>query len=198
MALITEGLYQIILEQSYGGQTVLNRFWYENTLGSDDEQDKAAEAFDEDVLPGLSLIQNTGVSYVKITAKNVTGDLADHVMTPTTTAGTLVGNHLPSFIAASYRLHRTTKETRNGGKRFCGAREEDVAAQLWIAAYFSALGTFAGVLIADISVVGGIFSPVIGRFNPLTPTQWTSNPIATASASQIVSSQVSRKQGVGA
>lgn len=198
MPLITSGLYQIVLEQQMDGQVLLNRFWYENTLGLDDLQDICAAAFDLDVLPGLSLIQSDTLSYVSITCKNVTGSLADFVRVPVTTVGTLTGQPIATFNAAGYSLIRTTKETRNGSKRFAGQTEIEASGQIWSAAFFTVLAGFSGVLLGDITEPGGTFDPVIGRFNPLTPTLWTANPIANVSASINITSQVSRKRGVGA
>lgn len=197
MAVITEGLYKIILEQTYSAQTLLNVFWFVNSLGSDDEQDKAAEAFDETILPILKAAQATSLTYTSIRAVNVTGDLADFVLTPTTLAGTSVGDPVNTFTAAGIRLNRTTKETRNGQKRFAGMVEQRMENQAWDAAFLVVLGDVADALVADISTVGGIFEPVIARQDPITPTNWFANPVASATVNAFVTSQVSRKRGQG-
>ncbi len=197
MPVITAGLYQVILEQDYRGQTVLNSFFFEENLGSDDEQELCAQAFDEDLLIALAPIQHTSVVYISIRAKNVTGDLADFVRTPTTSAGTLVGLPLSSFIAAGIRLNRTTKETRNGQKRFCGATEEAMAVQSWDPTYLTVLETLGLALVAPITTVGGIFNPVIARQDPIIPTNWTTNPVQSHTVRSTVTSQVSRKAGSG-
>ena len=197
MAVVSAGLYKIILEQAYSGQVVLNTFFYLNSLGSDDEQDKAADAFDITILPILKTIQATSLAYSEIRAINVTGDLADFVLTPTTTAGTLAGDPVNTFTAAAIRLNRTTKETRNGQKRFAGMVEAQMNNQAWEAPYVTLLGTLATALVADITTVGGIFEAVIARQDPITPTNWNANPVASATVNSFVSSQVSRKRGVG-
>ncbi len=197
MAVVTAGLYKIILEQSYSAQTVLNTFWYLNSLGSDDEQDKAAQAFDEDVLAVLAAVQHTTLVYNSIRAINVTGDLADFVLTPTTSSGSNAGTAVNTFTAAGIRLNRTTKETRNGQKRFAGMVEEEMSNQSWTAAYITTLETLATALVADISTVGGIFEAVIARQDLVTPTNWFANPVASATVNDFVTSQVSRKRGQG-
>ncbi len=197
MAVVTAGLYKVILEQFYSAQIILNTFWYLNSLGSDDEQDKAATAFDEDILPILKLIQDDSLTYTSIRVVNVTGTLADFVLTPTTGGGTVVGAPVNTFTAAGIRLNRTTKETRNGQKRFAGMTEENMGNQTWIAAYVTLLEDLAAVLVADISTVGGIFESVIASQDPITPSNWFANPIASATVNSFVTSQVSRKRGHG-
>lgn len=197
MAIITDGLYKIILEQTYSNQTVLNTFWYVNSLGSDDEQDKAADAFDETILPILKNIQSDSLLYLSIRAVNVTGDLADFVKTPTTGAGTQAGLEVNTFTAVGIRLNRTTKETRNGQKRFAGMTEDLMANQSWTAPFLVLVELVADALVADISTVGGIFEPVIARQDLVTPTNWFANPVASATVNTFVTSQVSRKRGHG-
>ena len=193
MTVITAGLYKVTLHQEFSAQAVQNVFFYEHTLASDDEQEECATAFDEDLLPALKLIQSVDISYVTIRAANVTGTLADFIKEPATLTGVLTGSALNSFTAASIRLNRTTKETRNGQKRFAGMTEENAFGQNWTASYSALLDTFAIVLASQISTVGAIFNPVIARQDPITPANWTVNPIAGASASGQVSSQTSRK-----
>ena len=193
MPIIQDGLYKVTLHQEYSAQAVQNVFFYEHTLASDDQQEECAEAFDDDVLADLALIQNVGISYISIRVANVTGTLADFVRNPTTTVGIRAGQSLNSFTAASFRLNRTTKETRNGHKRFAGMLEEDAFGQNWIAAYQTVLETFAPFLGAQISVVGALFNPVIARQDLITPENWTVNPVASVLHSSQVASQISRK-----
>jgi len=194
---VTTGLYKVILQQSYSAQTILNTFWYLHTLGNDDEQDKCAEAFDLTILPVLKTIQAVSLQYVSIRAINVTGTLADFVLTPTTLLGTLTGDPVNTFTAAAIRLNRTTKETRNGQKRFAGMVEIQMNNQVWDAGYVVLLENVATALVANISTVGGIFEPVIARQDAVTPTNWIANPVASATVNSFVTSQVSRKRGIG-
>lgn len=190
---ITEGLYKVTLVQEYRSQVVQNVFFYEHTLGTDDQQEECAEAFDEDILPQLKLIQHSTLLYTAIRVANPTGDLADFVLTPTTPDGVQTGDPLSSFTACSFLLSRTTKETRNGQKRFAGMTEQNADTQRWETTFQAALDTFAPFLSAQISIVGALFNPVIARQNLITPTIWTVNPVASAQARSTITTQVSRK-----
>lgn len=193
MSVITNGLYKVVLHQLYASQLIQNVFFYEHTLASDDEQEDCAEAFDDDVLLNLKAIQGTTLTYTTIRVANVTGDLADFVRNPTTTAGVQAGAPMNSFTACSFKLNRTTKETRNGHKRFAAMTEENAFNQNWISAFQTSLETFAPFLGAQISVVGALFNPVIARQSLIDPSEWTVNPVASVTASLQVASQVSRK-----
>lgn len=197
MPVITTGLYKVILEQTFSAQVIINTFWFEHTLGDDDDQELCATAFDEDLVAVIAGITNPSLSYVAIRAQNVTGDLADFVLTPTVTAGTLAGLAMNSFTAAGIRLNRTTKETRNGQKRFCGMSEEFALSQVWTAGFITNLEFLAGKLADQISTVGAIFNPVIARQDPITPTNWIVNAVASATVNADITSQISRKKGQG-
>lgn len=193
MTVITAGLYKVILEQNYRGQAMVNTFFYENSLGNDDEQELCAQAFDEDVLAAIADAQHTTMNYLAIRAQNVTGNLADFVRTPDTLVGALVGDALNTFTAAGIRLDRTTKDTRNGHKRFAAQTEEVAETQNWSAAYLLVLEDLAAILAVPITTVGGVFNPVIARQDPITPAEWTVNPVAGATVNLFITSQVSRK-----
>ena len=193
MAIITEGLYRVILEMSYRGQNILNTYFYENSLGNDDEQELCAQAFDEDVLIHQAPCQHNSLIYTAIRVQNVTGNLADFVRTPSLLNGTLVGAALNTFTAAGIRLNRTTKDTRNGQKRIAAGIEEHAETQNWDATYIALLETLGTALADQISTVGGIFNPVIARQEPLTPTNWVVNPVASHTVKLFITSQVSRK-----
>ena len=197
MPIITQGLYKVILEQTYSAQTLLNTFFYLQSLGADDEQDLCAQAFDEDILPVLKDIQHSSLGYDNIRVVNVTGTLADFNRTPVTTDGVLTGVAVNSFTAVGIRLNRTTKETRNGQKRFAGQSEEVLNNQSFTAGYLTNVELVSDALVADISTVGGIFEPVIARQSKIDPLDWIINPVASGTVNDFVTSQVSRKRGKG-
>ncbi len=193
MPQISSGLYQILLEQNYRGQQVLNSFFYEHTLGQDDEQNLAALAFDETIMDEIVKIQNLTNNYVVIRAKNVTGSLADAVLVPSQADGDVIGEAVNTFTAAGYRLNRTTKETRNGQKRFSGMVEENMETQAWSAAFKIILDAFALILAGQITTVGAVFDPVIAR-ELVTPVgDWLANPVSSVTANNFITTQNSRK-----
>lgn len=193
MPTASAGLYTVILEQLYQGKTLFNVFSYLHTLGQDDEQDLCAQAFDEDVMTPISIIQNTSLDYTSIRAINVTGTLADEVITPSVASGVDAGVEVVSFVTAPFRYNRETKDTRNGSKRLSGLVEENVVTTGFVAAYFTQLQTFATVLETDISTVGGIFSPIILGSETVTPGTFNFNTIVSVQALNRTTSQVSRK-----
>jgi len=187
------GLYRIILEQTYQGKNIFNVFGYVHTLGQDDEQDLAAQAFDEDIMPFIKNSQSTGTVYTSIRAINLTGSLADEVITPSVSNGILVGEAVTGFVAAPFRYNRETKDTRNGAKRLVGMIEENLVGTGFTASYFTTLQGLAAVFETDISTVGGIFTPIILGAETQTPGEWLYNTIVSVQALQRTTSQVSRK-----
>lgn len=197
MPLVSSGLYKVTLEQEYLNQLCLNTFYFQSTLNLDDVQDLCADAFNETLMPFIADALSLSVLFENIRAENVTGTLADVNLTPTVTQGVVIGLVTSSFVAATIRLDRTTKETRNGSKRFTGMVEENINGQRFENPFIAILDNLAVGLAAQISTVGAIFDPVIARA-PVSPeTDWTINNVASAQASEDVSSQVSRKKGKG-
>lgn len=197
MAIITSGLYKVTFKQLYISQRIINTFWYESTLGLDDLQDVCSTAFDTDILPAMKLVQSSSLAYSEIIVDNVTGDLAPVSLTPTTSAGTTLGTPQQSYVAAGFKRVRTTKDTRNGSMRIAGLTEDDTTGNGFEAAYKALLETFADVLEAQISDVGGIFDPVIVKSRPLGTEPWVTNAISSVAVKGQPTSQVSRKAGVG-
>lgn len=197
MPTVTSGLYKLTFEQEYLNQITLNVHFFQNGLDLDDLQQECGDAFDEDLVPLYADVQNLSVIYENIRVDNVTGDLADVNVDPTIANGTVVGAASTSFVAATIRLDRTTKETRNGSKRVAGMVEENTNGQTWTGAFKLILDDLATGMAADISTVGGVFRPVIARPPSIAEPLWTINDVASALASNDVSSQVSRKKGKG-
>lgn len=193
MPTASAGLYRVVFEQEYQNKTLFNVFGYLHTLGQDDEQDLCAQAFDEDIMPAVTLIQNDAVDYTTIRAINLTGSLADEVITPAVASGSISGSVVNSFTACSFRYNRETKDTRNGSKRFSGMIEENMVGVGFEAAFFTLMNTFAGVLETDISTVGGIFTPIILGAETATPGTWNYNTLVGVQALNRATSQVSRK-----
>lgn len=187
------GLYRIILEQTYQGKAIFNVFGYLHSLGQDDEQDLAAQAFDEDIMPQIKVVQSVNLAYTSIRAINITGSLADEVITPSEASGQAAGDDVVSFVSAPFRYNRETKDTRNGSKRLAGMLEQNLVGTGFLGSFFTALQTLATVFGTDISTVGGIFVPIILGAETVTPGTWNYNSIVSVQALQRSTSQVSRK-----
>jgi len=190
---VTSGLYKVTLVQSFAAQIIINTFYFTENLDRDDQQLLCAKAFDETILPAMASVQSQNLTYSEIIVDNPTGTLAAVSFVPTTTAGTEVGLNMPSFVAATIKLSRTTKETRNGSKRVGGMTEENVVGNGFIAGFLTQLQGLADVFADDISTVGAILHPVILKTRNADTDPFIVNPIAAGIASPVTSSQVSRK-----
>ncbi len=187
-----EGIYELVLEQTYGAEKLKNVFHYRHSLGSDDEQNNCADAFNEDVLPALKDLQNTLIAYTEVRVANLTGDLADASHLPSFANGVVAGDVMPSFTAFSYKYVRTSKDTRNGAKRFGGVIEENVTGNNWLPAFFTDMQLHESTLSGQIDVLGHIFVPIILR-KPDVAGLFTYNDVANVLAQNRVTTQNSRK-----
>lgn len=192
MPTATAGLYEVVLEQTYFNHNFKNVFHYLATLGQDDDQDLIAQAFNDGILGPLSAIQSDDISYDEIRVANLTGLLADFSLVPTTTGGIIVGDPMANFVAIPFRYVRTSKETRNGSKRFGGLTEGDAFGGGFDAAFFVQMQAVAPVLAGQISATGIIAEPVILR-KPDISGVWLYNEVSTVIALNRQTSQNSRK-----
>lgn len=193
MPTASAGLYKLVLEQTYLGSTIFNVYGYLNSLGLDDEQDLCAQAFDEDVMANLAGLQSVNLTYDSIRVINITGTLADEVITPGQADGDVVGNDMAPFVCAPFRYNRATKDTRNGSKRYSGMVEQNLVGETFTVAYLASLAAHATILQTDITTVGGIFTPIIIGQETITPGLWNYNTLTSVQALDRVTSQVSRK-----
>lgn len=187
------GIYELVLEQSYQNQQVLNVFHYINTLADDDLQEECATAFDEDVQPTIAGRLNSSVFFTNIRVANLTGTLADFNLTPTDDQGLLVGLGIVSFVCFPFRYNRVTKDTRNGAKRFTGMIEENVETTGFLPAYFNTMEALGVILGTPISTVGGIFDPIILHKPADEAGIYTYNTVASVQALNRTTTQNSRK-----
>lgn len=193
MPTATSGIYEVVLEQTYQNQSIFNVFHYKHTLDLDDVQEDCADAFDQDMLPAISTIQNLSVAYTNIRASNLTGNLADFNLVPSIAAGIVAGDVVVGFVAAPFRYNRETKDTRNGAKRFTGLSELFVKTTGFEPAFFTIMQTAALVFGTNIDVVGAIFEPIILRKPPSVGPIFTFNTITGVTAINRTTSQNSRK-----
>lgn len=193
MPVASTGIYEIVLVCDYLAQECLNVFHYVSNVGDDDIQQECGDAFDVDNLPDIAIIQSEDLTYEEIVVRNLTGDLADAVITPTTTTGTVVGLEMPSFVAASFRYARQSKDTRNGAKRFTGMVEENVVQNSFVAAFQTLMDTLAAVLDNSISNAGKTFQPIILHKPPDGAGVYTFSTLNAVVALGRVTTQNSRK-----
>lgn len=202
-------VYQVVDKSLLDGQECLNVFFYQarNVLGAPDAIDMA-DAYEGQLLPAVLGIQTSDVLHTEIRVTNLFNPSDVHVRA-ISEPGLLSGadDKLPIFSAVGFRLVGDNGAVRNGSKRFVGVTEptqtDGVITQ---AGYLAALDALA-TAISETLLFGVIeqFVPVIvGRLlvggayvlpDNLGDTVLSS--VVDAIFSTLITSQVSRKIGVG-
>jgi len=163
VAVVTAGLYEVSLFQEYFGEVCLNTFYYLSNAGANDGQEELATLFDTLVLPYLPLVQNPSVFYTNIRVTPIFGTGVEENRIPTTANGSLTGQALPSFVALSLRLLRSTNELRSGWKRFVGLTEEVVGASSLAGSLIADATTLANALDANLVGTSDFYKLAITR-----------------------------------
>lgn len=187
------GIYEVVLVQQYQSQEILNVFHYRSTTNADDLQNSCGLAFNVDILPTIAGLVSTGLTFVEIEVRNLTGNLADVSVVPGVANGTVIGEQATSFVSIPFRYNRTTKETRNGGKRFAGAVEEALSFTGFTASFFTTMQTAALVLDNPIVNAANTFNPIILRKPDLGLGIYRYNEVSSVQALNRSTSQNSRK-----
>lgn len=190
MPTATSGIYVAVVEQSYFGDTLFNTFAFHNPTLGDDEQSLLATQMDTVIVPEMSNIQSQSLNYENIRVANLTGNLADVNITPAQGQGGVTGSVMASFVAAAYRYQRTTKETRNGSKRFGGMVEENVIGGSFTVAFNALLDTLAGILEGSLLS----FDPIILRQPEVSSGTYLYNPVLSVQNLDRLTTQSSRKR----
>lgn len=193
MPTVTGGLAEITIEQRIGTEPLSNVYYYWDVTNTPlVNLALIANDFDVVVAANMANVQAGAVSYEKIRVRDVFGLLPDHEKVPTVTAGLRTGSNMPTYVSVGFTLNGTTKETRVGAKRLGGQTETDIEGNAATAPYFAVLQAFATQLGLNL-IAGPTFVPVI--FGRVTPTRLVpvANPVTTASANTLVTTQNSRK-----
>lgn len=198
MPTVTNDLFKVILSGTYFSQEWHAVHWYYNFAGVGTlNLGDVAQDYNDETMSQWGAACNTDVTFTNIRVVHVNGTLADVNLTPTVTVGLLAGSANPPFIAASIRLNRTTKETRNGWKRIIGSVEESMGALSWAGSYITLLNALGTAFMAPLSMGGALNNlvPVIVR--TVTPTTWVYNDVASVQVINQPTTQNSRKVGTG-
>lgn len=194
---------KIIINQRLFGQAVRNVYHYETVLASGtDTPTNVFDAFELAVIGPVQAIQNTALVYEGAVIENLNDELFFEEI-PLALTGDGLGVPMPSYVAFGVKLVRSFKATRNGGKRYAGVQEESVLDndQTLLQATQD-LVTDGLILLLDLNVLpalSGAYAPVIFRKPEVGPPPVIefSNPIKAAQFSETVTTQNSRKAGVG-
>ena len=124
---IDNDVMRIKAKGSLFGQEILNVFFYVfsstsgGNLAIDTWADDWAESFGDEIVTFLA----DDVNYFEIEIDNLTDGNEFHIES-VDIDGTDSSPAMPSNVAYSFILNRTTKLTRNGGKRFAGCTDVNV------------------------------------------------------------------------
>jgi len=124
-------LLQLIDNQNYLGQQVLNVYYYRVapiTGLADPYLEDLNEIWEAEVLPTILAIQTDYILHNSREWRNITNN-TDLFVDSTVIPGGIpiaVGLTTPSFTSAGFMLQRESLTTRNGYKRFAGLSDENI------------------------------------------------------------------------
>jgi len=190
--------------QNRGAETFRNVYFYEITslTGTVTGQEILTTFQNVVVVPVVDVQQEQTVhSLLKI--DNVTDGLSFAELPLTSVEGNLTGAPVPTFVAMSFKLLRGSKLTRNGFKRIYGPDEQNVTGNNLENSFFTGplYQAVLNALEANLPVSGSsgsaTLTPVIAsRPTPSRPSYLT-QPVIGVEGEKALTSQVSRKAGVG-
>lgn len=196
MAVITQGLYQVTLEQQIGQNQIRNVYWYRNQSGDNDKSQEMWDAFNGNVMNQHANAQHENVVYTNLQVISIFGSQLEINGQPTITQGAVTGTLLPAFTVASIRLLRSNRDLRSGWKRISGITEENVESPGFTAAYMVLLQALANEVTVNLSGGVEVFTPSIVRKPFTTKAQspdWEAIDTNTGLALDRVTSQNTRK-----
>lgn len=207
MAIVENDIIEIIDEQTYFNQQVLNRYLYRAGTVSESGVTPAeiGEAWWTAFGTTIRAAQNAAVNHLQVRVEVLTGarDYGQYVIPTGERTGThsTSTNALAPFMAASVTLQGQTRATRPGGKRYVGGTEADTLDFGVLDGSYKTLVEAIAALIPDQIEVGGddgamLILPVLYRpASDLDPM--VTNPIVATIVNPNISTQNTRKVGRG-
>ena len=212
-------VYQVVVEQRLFGQAVLNAYYYEERLSYIDTNpthaQTVAERFEELVVPSLLVPAPTDLQFERLTVKNLF-DPADGytLVLGATGTGQAGGDVDTAFSSVSVELVGETTATRRGAKRFAGVVDEMTADGVIniagaIVMYQGIADALVVPLTVGVVVQDPVFRPcIVKRVRegvpgdyvyrlPETIGEKVTNLVVATLLDLVITSQVSRKIGVG-
>ncbi len=204
-------LYEVLDNQSIGGEPLLNVYQVERVAGAFAALDIAI-AFIDSVGSLIRNIQHTTVVHDIVTVRSLADptDFASSVMSPNT--GVLTGPQLANFAAATIQFNRRRTDMNNGSKRFAAGDETNATGNNWDGAFLPTIQILAdrlvqaweeaaapGVAVCNLVIIKRICTttpspPCVGGYRlPLVTDPLTLYTPASALARSTIRSQVSRK-----
>lgn len=201
----TGSLFKLEDVQSRGADSVINRYWYYSTVAPNTiSANEVITLWETKFATAISNIQPSVISHDTTRVEEITSLSNFLEANSTLPAGALAGVQLQSYAAASFRLLRTTKETRSGWKRYAAGTDLTIAGNDWTAGFLTTMNVLALLLDDNLVAVAGNLLPVIVRrtftgdppvLNPIS--QWLYNVIFSADSKPQATTQNTRKKGRG-
>lgn len=195
-------IISVTLESELHDQVVINKLHYLIvTFGASADVETLLDLIESVIIDAFTPIQSFELVWKKIRLDNLT-DLLSFDNRTLNTPGDLVGDAGPSFLAGRFVKLVSSKSTRPGAFRMAGITEDTIAGQDWTVLSgdrVAAGASLAAQLDNGLSSPNEITaSPIIARLaSEGPPPVYIANLVTGSGASPILTSQVSRKQGVG-
>lgn len=202
MAWDVDDIIKVTVTQSYLDQTCINTYWYQITVnGGSGSIINWLTAFTTDVLATVRELQDSNLYYTHKKVENITDEVGIYE-SPMAVQGLLSGTGLPSYVAGGIRKFVADRKTRGGSLRLAGMTEEAVGQNEWNP---NTIHRDACLLALAASVNNGQVGadeleaiPIIyGILKNSDPVEMFANPITSCGVQAYVTTQNSRKQGVG-
>lgn len=156
--------FELTLFATLYGETIINRWHYEQTAGGGNGALALQTAFQASVLDDIANLQSDDMAYNRVLAQNLNtpADNSEDVL-PTPPVGNAVQNGTPKVLALSYRSLRPDLSKRYSYKRFAGIDITLLGGNQWnvIDGKFAAL---AAAMTSTITSSGNTFKPVQLKF----------------------------------
>lgn len=202
MGYLPGDIISVTLEAELHDQVVINKLHYLIvTFGASADVETLLDLIQSVLINNFIPVQSADLTWKKMRIDNLT-DLLSFDNRTISTPGLLVGAAGPSFIAGRFVKLVSSKSTRPGALRLAGITEDTISGQDWIVDSGDRVtaGLALGLTLDNaVNPPGEINAiPIIARkTSDGPPPIYTANQVTGTGASPILTSQVSRKQGVG-
>ena len=203
--------YQLIDVQTWESQTCLNVYFFKqnNVVSISDTATELVDRFLAELMPSIRAVQSSEVLHTEIRCTNLYNPSDNHTRAISLAGTAAAGNELPTFSAYGFTLVQDNGSIRNGAKRIPGIGEgsqddgvitdaptlvllNTLADKLSLTLTDGLVATWLPVIIKRIAIAGG------GYRLPTSAAEAVIGAIIDAIVEVVVTSQVSRKVGVGA
>lgn len=195
MPVATQDIFRIIVKYDRLGQELTNVFHYFGVNPvPPDPTSLLVNQFITTVIPSMTSLVSVNVEFTEVIGENLMALTPIVVVPLTATFGQRVGATTPTFVAASFRYNRATRELRSGWKRIGPMAEEDIGGDIFETIYTTQMDLSAAVFEADLLIGADVYEPVVIRKPTVFPAATiTYVNVTSVTAVNRVTTQNSRK-----